>query len=258
MNAIEVRNVSKMFRRHTGRKLLREQLRDFLRPRPENLFHALHNVSFSVAPGESVAIVGSNGAGKSTLLSLVAGLARADEGSVSVNGRIAALLELGSGFHPDLTGIENVLLNAALLGFSERQAREALPAIIDFAELGDFIREPIRAYSSGMVVRLAFSVAVHVDPAILIVDEVLGVGDTHFQHKCVERIRTLRREGRTLLCVSHSAAMVLNYCDRAIWLDHGQMVMDDTAPVVMEAYTAYSDNPAAGLPQRMNTAAPVS
>ena len=254
MNAIEVRNVSKMFRRHTGRKLLREQIRDFLRPRPESLFHALHNVSFSVAPGESVAIVGSNGAGKSTLLTLVAGLARPDEGSIEVNGRIAALLELGSGFHTDLTGLENVMLNAALLGFSERQAREALPSIVDFAELGEFIREPIRAYSSGMVVRLAFSVAVHVNPSILIVDEVLGVGDSHFQQKCVDRIRELRREGRTLLCVSHSAAMVLEFCDRAVWLDHGQMVMDDSAPAVMNAYAAYSANPAVGLPHRASSA----
>jgi lipopolysaccharide transport system ATP-binding protein len=254
MHVIEVQNISKVFRLHTASKLLRDRLRELFRRQPGNLLHALRNVSFTVAPGESVAIVGSNGAGKSTLLSLIAGLARPDEGSIRINGRVAALLELGSGFHPDLTGVENVTLNAALLGFTERQANDALPDIIKFAEIGEFIHEPIRTYSSGMVVRLAFSIAVHVDPTILIIDEVLGVGDTHFQEKCLARITELRAQGRTLLCVSHSPRMVLDFCDRAVWLDHGQVVMDGDSERVMNAYLAYCANPAAGLPQTASEA----
>ena len=236
MSLVEVQNVSKMFRLHTQAKLLRDRVRDLLRPKTQNTFYALRNVSFQVAEGESVAIIGSNGAGKSTLLNMVAGLARPDEGSIHVRGRVAALLELGSGFHPDLTGIENVELNAALLGFNRKQLKERLPEIFEFAELGEFIREPIRTYSSGMVVRLAFSIAVHVDPAILIVDEVLGVGDSHFQEKCSDRIHKLRGEGKTLLCVSHSPAMIRQYCERAIWLDHGQVMLDGPASAVLERY----------------------
>jgi len=244
MNLIEVVDVSKTFQR-ASRQLLREQLWNLLKPKQaESGFQALRNVSFKVAEGESVAIVGANGAGKSTLLSVVAGLAPPDTGTVTVRGRIAALLELGSGFHPDLTGVENVTLNAALLGFNEAQVRKNLDAIVEYAEIGEFIHEPIRTYSSGMVVRLAFSVAIHVDPSILIVDEVLGVGDSHFQEKCRGSIEKLRREGKTLLCVSHSASMVLDYCDRAIWLDHGQVILDSDAATVLKEYTAYSADPA--------------
>ena len=242
MEVIQVRNVSKKFRRHTGRKLIREHLRDLFLPRPkEHDFYALRDVSFAVRDGESVAIVGSNGAGKSTLLSIVAGLCKPDTGSVHVGGRVAALLELGSGFHPDLTGIENVMLNAALLGFTEREARMRLDEIVEFSELADFVNEPIRTYSSGMVVRLAFSVAVHVDPAVLIVDEVLSVGDSHFTAKCATRLGELRRAGKTLLCVSHAAATVRTFCDRAIWLDHGQVMMDGAAGNTLEAYIAHSN-----------------
>jgi ABC-type polysaccharide/polyol phosphate transport system ATPase subunit len=247
MNIIDVANVSKVFRR-AGRKLLREQIRDWLRPDLESGFYALRDVSLRVSEGESVAIIGSNGAGKSTLLSLIAGLATPDKGTVTVKGRIAALMELGSGFHPDLTGVENTLLNASLLGFDQKQIRERMPAIIEFSELGDFIQQPIRTYSSGMVARLAFSIAIHVDPAILIVDEVLGVGDRHFQEKCVESIANLRREGRTMLSVSHNPRLVHGFCNRAVWLDHGRVVMDGDATPVMKEYTEWSANPAAGLP----------
>jgi ABC-type polysaccharide/polyol phosphate transport system ATPase subunit len=241
MALIEVNRVSKFFRRNQGRKLLREQLVDMFRLRREHdFFCALRNVSFEVAEGESVAIIGENGAGKSTLLSLVTGLAQPDEGTVRVNGRVAALLTLGSGFHPDLTGEENVYMNAALLGFSEREARAAFPAIVEFSEIGKFITEPIRTYSSGMTLRLAFSVAVHVNPAILIVDEVLGVGDAHFQEKCTTKIADLRRQGITMLSVSHSPAMVRGFCSRAIWLHHGELMRDGSADVVVEEYTLYS------------------
>jgi ABC-type polysaccharide/polyol phosphate transport system ATPase subunit len=248
MNLIEVDHVSKIFRLRAGGKLLREQIRELLHPDREAGFYALRDVSFRVTDGESVAIIGANGAGKSTLLSLIAGLTAPDSGTVTVSGRIAALMELGSGFHPDLTGIENTMLNASLLGFDEKHIRDRLPAIVEFAEIGDFINEPIRTYSSGMVVRLAFSIAIHADPAILIVDEVLGVGDSHFQEKCFASIEKFRREGRTMLAVSHNPKLVFGFCDRAIWLDHGRMVLDGDAATVMEEYSLWSANPAAGLP----------
>ena len=249
MSLIEVKGVSKIFHRNTGRKLLREQLMDLLRGRrEEEIFYALRDVSFDVAEGESVALIGENGAGKSTMLSLVTGLAKPDTGSVKVNGRVAALLALGSGFHPDLTGEENVYMNAALLGFSEREAKARFASIVEFSEIGKFIDEPIRTYSSGMVVRLAFAIAVHVDPAILIVDEVLSVGDAHFQDKCTKKIADLRRQGITMLSVSHDPGMVLNFCDRAIWLHKGELIRDGNVAPVLEDYANFVADPSAGLP----------
>jgi lipopolysaccharide transport system ATP-binding protein len=240
MMLIHADNVSKHFRRHTARKLLREQLRDFFRREPHENFYALRNVSFKVYEGESVAVIGANGAGKSTLLSIIAGLCRPDSGSVQVNGRIAPLLEIGSGFHPDLTGVENVMLNAALLGFTKREAMDKLEELVEFSEIGESVNEPIRTYSSGMLVRLAFSVAVHVNPQVLIVDEVLGVGDSHFQGKCIRKIMELRAQGTTLLCVSHSPQMVLDFCTRAIWLHSGELMLDGDAKQTLEAYAEHS------------------
>jgi ABC-type polysaccharide/polyol phosphate transport system ATPase subunit len=228
--------VWKSFRLHTGQELLRQHLSSWFGKQPAHQFHALKGVSFEVAKGEGLAVIGSNGAGKSTLLSLVTGLARPDQGSVQVNGRVAGLLELGSGFHPDLTGAENVYLNAALLGFSERQTKEMFDDVVDFAGVRDFIDEPLRTYSTGMMLRLAFSVAVNVDPEILIIDELLAVGDADFQAKCYERIRSFRKAGKTFLCVSHNPIVLLELCDRAVWLDHGEMIMCDRIKYVVEAY----------------------
>jgi lipopolysaccharide transport system ATP-binding protein len=180
--------------------------------------------------------VGRNGAGKSTLLGLVAGLARPDCGRIAVEGRVAALLELGSGFHPDLTGFENLRLNASLLGLSRRRTEEVAGAIAEFADIGDFLREPLRTYSTGMLMRLAFAIAIHVDPDILIVDEVLAVGDQAFQQKCFERIRSFRSEGKTLLFVSHATQLVREICNRGLWLEHGKVRMDGAAAEVLEAY----------------------
>jgi len=182
-------------------------------------------------------VVGSNGAGKSTLLGLVAGLSEPSRGLVTVNGRVAALLELGSGFHQDLTGAENLRLNAALLGLSGRRTSELYEQIVDFSGIRDFIDEPLRTYSSGMIMRLGFSVAVHVDPDILIVDEVLAVGDKDFQAKCFDKISEFKSSGRTLLFVSHAASLVERLCDRAIWLDRGEVIMDGQAREVVAAYT---------------------
>jgi len=216
--------------------LIRDRLKQMLRPHAQEVFHALREVSFSIHPGESMAVIGHNGAGKSTLLNLTTKLCRPDRGSIEVNGRVAALLELGAGFHPDLTGAENLRINAALMGFSRRNIREKFAEIVAFSELEDFIDEPLRTYSTGMMMRLAFSVAVSVDPDILIIDEVLGVGDMSFQAKCLERIMQFRNAGKTMLCVSHSNETLMGLCDQAMWLDHGRLMECGPINHVVEAY----------------------
>jgi ABC-type polysaccharide/polyol phosphate transport system ATPase subunit len=236
MALIECVDVWKTFRLHQGKRLLRERLRDLFRKSSQHRFHALKGVSFAVEAGESVGIIGRNGAGKSTLLSLISGLAEPNRGHITVNGRVAPLLELGAGFHPDLTGHENLLLNAALMGFSEAEVRSKFDAIVEFAGIGDFINEPMRTYSSGMSMRLAFSIAVNVEPEILIVDEVLAVGDQAFQAKCLERIGELRSMGKTFLCVSHGVDMIRNLCDRAVWLDSGELILQGRVGEVLDAY----------------------
>jgi lipopolysaccharide transport system ATP-binding protein len=248
MQVISCRAVSKVFHRHSGAKLIRNHLAEYWTRKPtEAPFYALRNISFEVRDGESIAVIGSNGAGKSTLLSLITGLAEPNEGRLDVKGRVAALLELGSGFHPDLTGAENVRMNAALLGFSRKQTNALFDSIVEFSGVGEFINQTLRTYSSGMSLRLAFSVAVNLNPDILIVDEILAVGDQSFQAKCMARIRTLRQSGKTLLFVSHNAGMVLDLCDRAIWLDHGSLVMQGPAKEIVAAYQA-GNVPAAMAP----------
>jgi lipopolysaccharide transport system ATP-binding protein len=243
MRAIEFQNVSKTFSRVAGQMLLRQRIQRWFNPVERQRFYALKNVTFHLETGESLAVVGPNGAGKSTLLGLVAGLAIPDKGKVTVNGRVAALLELGSGFHPDLTGAENVRLNAALIGLSRKKTNEVFDQIADFAGIGEFMPEPLRTYSTGMVMRLAFAVAVHLDPEVLLVDEVLAVGDLVFQAKCVDKIREFRRAGKSLLCVSHAAGMVQQLCERAIWLDHGELIMSGSVRDVTEAYAGRAAAP---------------
>jgi ABC-type polysaccharide/polyol phosphate transport system ATPase subunit len=238
MALIEFEHVSKTFSHTGGAKLLGAHLRERLRPQKRDVFYALKNVSFRLEAGHSMAIIGGNGAGKSTLLSLVAGLSQPNAGRVSVSGKVAALLELGSGFHPDLTGRENVSLNASLLGLSRKRAEECFGAILEFSGIGDFIEEPIRTYSSGMIMRLAFAVAVNIDPDILIIDEVLAVGDQSFQAKCFEKISGFKSAGKTLLFVSHTPDMVRYLCDQALWLHHGQAMMVGNPEDVLNAYSA--------------------
>ncbi len=233
---IEFQNVSKCFPHSTGRQLLRTHIARWFGKVHHEPFYALRNVSFQLEEGESLAIVGSNGAGKSTLLSLAAGLAPPDEGRVQVKGRIAALLELGSGFHPDLTGAENLVLNAALLGLSKRKTRELFDQIVEFSGIGEFIDDPLRTYSSGMVMRLAFSIAIQCEPDILLIDEVLAVGDAAFQEKSRAALVAFRRAGKSMLFVSHSAAAVGHMCDRAIWIDHGAVMLDGKVRDVLDAY----------------------
>lgn len=228
--------ISKVFRRHTGPRLLRQHISSWLRRDPTEAFYALKDVSFKVERGISLGICGGNGAGKSTLLNLITGLGRPDTGRIQVNGKVAALLELGAGFHPELTGAENVRLNAALMGFSRRGTDAMFDSIVEFSGVGDFIYEPLRTYSSGMTLRLAFSIAITVDPDVLIVDEVLAVGDQAFQEKCLERVRALRHGGTTFVCVSHSAKMLLDLCDVGLWLDRGEVVLQGSMREVLDAY----------------------
>ena len=236
MTVIRFQDVSKSFPRHRGHRLLREHFSVLLRGGARDRFYALRNVSFALEPGESLAVVGHNGAGKSTLLSLLAGLAKPDSGIVQVQGHVVALLELGSGFHPDLTGRENVRLNASLLGLSRQQTRAVFDSVVEFSGIANFIDEPLRTYSSGMMMRLAFAVAVNVNPDILLIDEFLAVGDAAFQAKCFDCIRQFRRAGKALVCVSHGARMIRELCDRAIWLDHGELVMDGSVERVLQGY----------------------
>jgi ABC-type polysaccharide/polyol phosphate transport system ATPase subunit len=237
MDIVSCQNVSKIFQRHTRQKLLREYVSSWIgRNSPSEKFYALRNVSFSIPKGESLGICGHNGAGKSTLLNLITGLGRPDEGSLVVNGRVAALLELGSGFHPDLTGRENVRLNAALLGFSRKRFETLFDTIVEFSGMREFMNEPLRTYSSGMILRLAFSVSINVEPDLLVVDEILAVGDQSFQAKCRERVRQLRDNGTTFICVSHAPETLVEFCDRGIWLDHGQVMLSGPMHEVVEAY----------------------
>jgi ABC-type polysaccharide/polyol phosphate transport system ATPase subunit len=208
----------------------------FQRSGPGKILHALDDVSFTVRRGESVAIIGGNGAGKSTLLSIIAGTIQPTSGSVSVQGRVGALLELGAGFHPDLSGRENIFLYASLLGMSMEGTIELFARIVEFSELQDFIDQPLRSYSSGMQVRLGFSVAIHLDPEIVILDEVFAVGDQSFQKKCAEKILFFRAMGKTLIFVSHSPEHIQKLCDRAIMLGHGAVKIDDTVDNAIRFY----------------------
>ena len=201
-------------------------------------FWALRGVSLHVNPEEVFGIVGRNGAGKSTLLRVVAGVLKPTRGRVWVKGRVAPLLELGAGFHPELTGRENVLLNGALLGYGKREMLERFEEIVAFAEIGDFIEAPLRTYSTGMVARLGFAVATAIRPEILIVDEVLSVGDTPFQDKCQARINEFRALGTSILLVAHSLPTIREMCDRAIWLAHGEVQAFGDAQLVASQYEA--------------------
>lgn len=223
---IRTKDVSKRFVIRKD-KSLKERIVNFGRSkRHKEDFWALRDVGFEITAGSSVGLVGANGSGKSTLLKVIGGIIQPNDGSVERRGRLAALLELGAGFHPDLTGRENVFLNGSILGLSQKQTADYFDSIVDFSEIGDFIDTQVKFYSSGMYVRLAFAIAVHVDPDILLVDEVLSVGDEPFQEKCMAKIREFQAEGRTIVFVSHSAAQVEDLCDRVVVLSHGKVVFD--------------------------------
>src|ERR1043166_2187569 len=240
-SAIELASVSKVYRRYSGRQfatlksalLKRSLLRDL---RPNEAFLALKNESFSVAKGSTVGVIGRNGSGKSTALKLVAGITKPTSGTVRVDGRISALIELGAGFHPEISGRENVFINGIMLGLSKRDIEERFDEIVDFAELRDFIEAPVKTYSSGMYMRLGFAVAIHVNPDVLLVDEVLAVGDESFTHKCLDKFSEFRRRGKTILLVTHSLGLVERFCDEALWLDHGRVAGEGDPRRVVDAY----------------------
>jgi ABC-2 type transport system ATP-binding protein len=224
--AIDVQGVSKRFVLRRSRRLKEIAVYAVRGRQLSDTFLALDDVSLTVEQGEAVGLLGLNGSGKSTLLKLVSGVMRPDSGGVRVRGRTAGLIEVGAGLHPDLTGRENIYLNGAILGMSEREVQRQFDAIVDFSEIEAFLDTEVKFYSSGMFLRLAFSVAVHTEPEVFLVDEILAVGDEPFQHKCLERIRRLSADGRTLVVVSHDLDTVAEVCTRGVLLERGRKVVD--------------------------------
>jgi ABC-2 type transport system ATP-binding protein len=243
---IEFWHVSKRFVLEEGRTL-REFFPALLRGQAySEPFYALRDVSFSMNRGETVGLIGRNGSGKSTALKLMAGVMAPTEGEVRVLGRVSPLIELGAGFHPDLTGRENVHLNACILGMSNKEIREEFESIVDFAELWEFIDTPIKRYSSGMQMRLGFAVAVHSQPDVLLVDEVLSVGDAFFQKKCLEKMYEFQKLGTTIVVVSHALVLIQQFCQRAIWMDHGSVVAQGPTQDIVAEYVRTVPHPAVG------------
>ena len=234
--AVEVRDLSKKFRMYRERNqslkaaLMRGKRASF------DQFWALQDVTFDIPQGSTYGLIGENGSGKSTLLKCIARILEPDRGEVHTHGRVAALLELGSGFHPELSGRENVFLNGSILGLSRKELDRKFDEIVDFAGIEAFIDQPVKNYSSGMYVRLGFAIAIHVDPEILLVDEVLAVGDAAFQEKCMDKFSDFRRAGKTVVIVSHAMGSLRSMCDRAVWLEHGKMIKEGKASAIVDNY----------------------
>src|SRR6476646_4118737 len=240
--AIDVVNVSKVYRRYAQKKqfatlksaiLSGSLIRDL---KPDETFQALRGVSFQVPKGCTYGVIGRNGSGKRTLLKCVAGITRPTAGDVIVDGRISALIELGAGFHPEISGRENIFINGIMLGLTKKEIQYRFDEIVEFAEMQDFIDAPVKTYSSGMYMRLGFAVAIHVDPDVLLVDEVLAVGDEGFTHKCLDKFGEFKRRGKTILLVTHSLGLVERFCDEAVWLDAGQKREQGDPKRVVGAY----------------------
>ncbi|HFL3236582.1 TPA: ABC transporter ATP-binding protein [Clostridioides difficile] len=244
--AIEVINLSKIYKLYSKPV---DRLKESLSINKKKLHHdhyALRNISFTINKGESIGIIGKNGSGKSTLLKIITGVLTPSDGTVNVEGKIAALLELGAGFNPEYTGIENIYLNSTMMGFSKEAISEKVQDIIDFADIGEFINQPVKTYSSGMFARLAFSVAINVDPDILIVDEALSVGDIFFQSKCYKKFEEFSNKGKTILFVSHDMGSVIKYCKRSIVLHEGELVSEGPSRAMVDVYKKLMNNIADG------------
>ncbi len=235
--AVKAEDVSKVYKLYDRPA---DRLFELFLPTPRHtVFPALQSVSFEIPKGETIGLIGQNGAGKSTLLKLLCGVTTPSSGSLETKGTIASILELGTGFHPEFTGRDNAALNAAILGLSPAEIKEKLPAILEFSELGAFLDQPVKTYSSGMYMRLAFSVAVNVDPEVLIIDEALAVGDGHFQKKCVDKIREFQQRGRTIIFCSHALYYISTLCHRTIWLDQGTLMRYGPSIDVVHEYETF-------------------
>lgn len=248
MHAIDIDHATKTYRRY-GRRRQFATLKSALLSgslitdlKPAETFTALQDVSLRVATGETVGVIGPNGSGKSTLLKLVAGITKPTSGTVNVKGRISALIELGAGFHPEISGRENVFINGIMLGLSKREVSQKFEEIVEFAELEEFIDAPVKTYSSGMYARLGFAVAIHVNPDVLLVDEILAVGDQGFTHKCLDKFAEFRRHGKTILLVTHSLSLVERFCDDAVWLDSGLIKAVGDPKRVVDAYLSHVES----------------
>jgi ABC-type polysaccharide/polyol phosphate transport system ATPase subunit len=237
--AILINNVTKVFKIYMDKALTLKEKVLKLRSNEYHSFFALNNVSLEIKRGETIGLIGHNGSGKSTLLKLITKILYPDTGEISVNGRISSLIELGAGFHPDFTGRENIYINASIFGMSKKEVDKKLDEIIRFSELGEFIENPVRTYSSGMYMRLAFSVAINVNPEILLIDEILSVGDVNFQKKCYDKIKGFRSRGATIVIVAHDLGTIEKICDRVVWLDKGEIVAQGEADRIVDLYTQH-------------------
>lgn len=236
-NAIHLENVSKSFNVYYDKtNSIKERIVYILKSKKKEKRQILKNINLDIKKGESVALIGTNGSGKSTLLKLMTKIIYPNEGKIETVGKLTSLLELGAGFHPDFTGRENIYFNASIFGLTKKQIDDRIEAIIEFSELQDFIDNPVRTYSSGMYMRLAFSVAINVDADILLIDEILAVGDEHFQQKCFSKMEELREQGKTMVFVTHSLGAVKRLCNRTVWLSNGVIKMDGNSEEVIEKY----------------------
>lgn len=234
--AIKVKNVNKIYRLYDKPTDRLKEAIGITRKKRYKEHYALQNVSFDIYKGETVGIIGSNGAGKSTILKIITGVLNQSSGEIEINGRISALLELGAGFNMEYTGIENVYLNGTMIGFSKEEIDQKLESILDFADIGDFVYQPVKTYSSGMFVRLAFAVAINIEPEILIVDEALSVGDVFFQAKCFKKFEEFKKQGKTILFVSHDTGSIQRYCDRVILLNKGRKIAEGEPKKIIDMY----------------------
>ena len=239
---ISVKNVSKNFKVYFDKgTLLKERILFWKRNHYEKR-QVLNNISFDIKKGQTVGLIGRNGSGKSTMLKMLTGIYYPNGGSIETKGRISSLIELGAGFHPDMSGRDNIYTNASIFGLSRKEIDARLNDIIEFSELEKFIDNPVRTYSSGMYMRLAFSVAINVDADILLIDEILAVGDTNFQHKCFKKLNDLKTKGITIVLVTHDSGTIQSFCDRAIWIENGQVQYDGDSSTAIDLYLEYMSN----------------
>ena len=236
MNAIEIRNMYKDYKLVYDKPTTLKEIKCFWKTTKVQQRQVLKNINLDIKKGETVALIGTNGSGKSTLLKLMTKILYPNKGTLETHGKLTSLLELGAGFHPDFTGRENIYFNAAIFGLTRQEIDKRIDEIIEFSELGDFIDNPVRTYSSGMYMRLAFSIAINVDAEILLIDEILAVGDQHFQDKCFAKLKEMKESEKTIVIVTHSLGQVRELCDRAIWIYNGEVRMDGTPNEVVDEY----------------------